>query len=587
MTPPHPLVHSDAPAEAVEQASVRAKNIQWSVSGDYSHQPSHLPLEANAQPDFYGNIVEGGISRYYDRAMLDSFTDYLKAQHPQAGAFKALMNIALEQGAWSRLRTAIPTADSFRRQAAKATVSRFSRVAPHDETELLSLAHAQRILGDVPKINPMTTALLNEIEALGTLETADLVDSFHSLLKKHFHFNPSLKSEQAFRAQLEKRRDRPAHSEKFDAQALQDQLNIGSAEFIDRFFIDDEDKVIRLEEKTRFKRLESKSDAQIRAFIEKHYGLSMLSPEAEAELLRKTATGSHQHQHLLVTRREWGDDTSSYRLATMAQAQAENRAYIDHHALTIRRASLRLRDKLLNSIVNEGDAGLILGDHGELIAGRVWRTQQLNSNRVFAYVNRDEPQRLIVDLLLDASASQTDSMTRVTMQAYIIAAALRAARIPVRVSSFQSQQGYTVIQQLIDYDRKDPLETLCSYFPDGANRDGFAFRIVRERMQRRSDSRNVLIVLSDGKPFDERIQINAQADASRKKYSGDFAVEDAARELRVLRRDGIGILGVFTGSADAVEDAQRIYGNSFAYVKRVERFAEIVAHFLRTELHAL
>ena len=100
----------------------------------------------------------------------------------------------------------------------------------------------------------------------------------------------------------------------------------------------------------------------------------------------------------------------------------------------------------------------------------------------------------------------------------------------------------------------------------------------------RSNLRSVLIVLSDGKPFDERIGINSHRFTQEAPYEKDRAVEDTAREIRALRREGVAVLGVFTGLEEDLSAARRIYGQQFAYVKQVERFADTVALFLQEQL---
>lgn len=59
-----------------------------------------------------------------------------------------------------------------------------------------------------------------------------------------------------------------------------------------------------------------------------------------------------------------------------------------------------------------------------------------------------------VDLLLDGSASRLHCQETIAAQGYILAKSLADCGIPVRVSSFCSLRGYTVLRVLKDFGEK-------------------------------------------------------------------------------------------------------------------------------------
>ena len=56
---------------------------------------------------------------------------------------------------------------------------------------------------------------------------------------------------------------------------------------------------------------------------------------------------------------------------------------------------------------------------------------------------------------------------------------------------------------------------------------------------------------------------------------------DTAKEVRAARRQGILVLGVFTGKEEDLLAEHLIYGNDFAYIRDINRFAEIVIKYLK------
>ena len=116
------------------------------------------------------------------------------------------------------------------------------------------------------------------------------------------------------------------------------------------------------------------------------------------------------------------------------------------------------------------------------------------------------------------------------------------------------------------------------------NRDGFVLRAVGERMAKRPETNKILIILSDGKPNDVRVFKKDVASPEIREYTGDTAVKDTAAEVRKLRRQGISVLGVFTGLETDLLAQQKIYGREFAYIKDLKQFAKIVGTYLKKEL---
>lgn len=571
------------------QQDSRAQNIQWTMANNYKWIPdklryNNLNFENEYELDTYGNMIEGAIHSTYRYEIISAFKDYLKSHHKEADSFISLLYITLETGAYEKNKQERPALTFYRKKRAKEVTGYFSFVAPHNESELLELAHAERILGYVPKISPMMKVVLNSLEGLDNENTEELIKDFYVLLKEHFHFDPTLKDDEKLNEVIEKIKKKDAVYLISDEKALQEQMSITSAEFTENMYLDDRKRENAGDVPSFSERKPTKQDKEIREFLEKNYGDSILTSKQEALLLNQVATGLHEDMKLLVTEGTWKDESNSYRKTLMKESYDEKCEYLDDNYVKIHREIMRLSDKLKGTILNDLDSVPALSHGGKLVAPLVWRSLKVDDGRVFQSTSNDDPGSLIVDLVLDSSASQIDRQTLVAMQGFILASALKNVKIPFRVTSFQSQQGYTIIKQMMDYNSLSDPKNILRYFPDAANRDGFALRTVRARMETKQRHKNVIIVLSDGKPNDERNGINTKRFLTKNQYTGDLAIDDTAHEVRNLRQEGIPVLGVFTGEENDLPAAQRIYGTNLAYIKKLERFSEIVSSFLEDEL---
>ena len=192
---------------------------------------------------------------------------------------------------------------------------------------------------------------------------------------------------------------------------------------------------------------------------------------------------------------------------------------------------------------------------------------------------------LTVDILLDASTSQIHRQEVVSAQGYMIAQALTACHIPVRVYSFCSLNGYTILNLFRDYNENDQNRRIFSYFTSGANRDGLAIRLAAGMMKDNHVDHRILIVLSDCKPNDV-IKVRSGT-GQYKDYAAGVGVQDTAQEVHAARMQDISVLCVFTGEDDALQNCQRIYGRDFVRIRSLNLFADAVGSMLQNRIRML
>ena len=203
---------------------------------------------------------------------------------------------------------------------------------------------------------------------------------------------------------------------------------------------------------------------------------------------------------------------------------------------------------------------------------------------MFTRILRSDPGDLSVDLLLDASTSQLDRQAAVAAQGYMIAESLTRCGIPVRVSSFCSLSGYTILSRYRDYRETDANERIFHYFTTGCNRDGLAIRAVGKGMEDSPCEHRMLILLSDARPNDV---VKLRRGGSYLDYAGQEGILNAAREVRSLLHRQVSVMCVFTGDDKDVPAAHTIYGRDFARIRSFDQFADTVGTLIQNQIRSL
>ena len=186
-----------------------------------------------------------------------------------------------------------------------------------------------------------------------------------------------------------------------------------------------------------------------------------------------------------------------------------------------------------------------------------------------------------MDLLLDGSTSQLDRQETVAAQGYMIAESLTRCGIPVRVTSFCSLSGYTVLTRYRDYKETDANERIFHYFTTGCDRDGLGIRALGRELEDSPCEHRLVILLSDAKPNDV---IKVLRDGTYCDYADEVGVLNTAMEVRSLLHRDIAVICVFTGDDEDLPAAHTIYGRNFARIRSLEQFADTVGTLIQNQI---
>ncbi len=224
-----------------------------------------------------------------------------------------------------------------------------------------------------------------------------------------------------------------------------------------------------------------------------------------------------------------------------------------------------------------------LADRGTLLPKRLWRIGRTGNVQVFKRELYEDSSSFVVDVLIDASGSQRSRQGQVAIQAYILSEALSNVGIPHRVTSFCTFWDYTVLHNFRDYDAdRTENSNIFEYVTSSNNRDGLAVKAVEYDLLQREEEHKILIVLSDGKPYD--VILNRPNARNPKPYHGDYAIKDTGFAVRKLRNQGVCVLGVFAGEEKDLQAEKKIFGKDFAYIRDISGFSPVVGRYLIKQL---
>ena len=333
--------------------------------------------------------------------------------------------------------------------------------------------------------------------------------------------------------------------------------------------------------------------AQDRAYIESCFGRSLYPPERLRKAEQELCTGDHLGCHLWfaagVPSPEQAPTPEAKHLAEQAQLQADrNRAYYAKNRELHRSVVLRLTEQIRNCILVHQQPHARVARSGSLDPVRVWRAPVLDDARVFRCAEEENQPAFTVDLLLDASASRLHCQEVIAAQGSILAESLANCGIPVRVSAFSSLRGYTVLRVLKGFADKN-LQNINRYFASGWNRDGLALRAAGDLLDFAPGPapRHLLILLTDASPNDSRRVPPSSENPLGHDYGGPFGVDDAAAEVRTLRRKGLRVSAVFMGEDRSIPDAERIYGKDLARIRGMDQLARAAGQLIQNEIREL
>ncbi len=571
----------------------RVSNLMWTVSGRYDdHMDIGEKSFISEEVALYHAVTAGARRLYID---WDKVKKFIKTR-VQAGLDKNILLNLLQLSTDLMIEEKVirerPGVADIRKNAYEAIVANFYKMHTGDLLEKVKHGIALKRVGKSVRMDHATQNLIRDLEALeNARDTESLLKNIQSIYLRYFPLY-----------QLNEEGDREARYEgrDFNQSDFNDWM-------LEEYFDDDEaplsdEEVEELLEAisdgmlaheglnhaagtaadNRVLRVREEDLEKIYEKVSFHYGSSYLPVEEVRRMQQQLCRNTHETCRIHMTDgvvRSQNDN--GFQQEYIKRTKIKNEIAYNINKRVHQRNINKLRDSLIRTMVQEEAADRILAGSGQLVANRLWRVGRSSNTKLFQRTVDNEKGCFVVDILIDASGSQRRNQPRVAAQAYVLSQALTLADIPTRVNGFSSFLDYTVIKRFRDYhDNISKNENIFEYHCTGNNRDGLAIRTVVSQLIKREEDNKVLIILSDGRPNDIKVG-KAKLQTDIPVYRGREAIIDTAIEVRRARQQGIMVLGVFTGRESDLKAEKMIYGKDFAYIKNIDRFADMVIRYLK------
>lgn len=566
---------------------IRQYNIIW----DFAEKYDFLPQKSYPMDEVYKNMTRGFIIKTFDFKVLDSYFDYLRAESPFFSEFSFITNLLMEDIAYKSLAKENLVIESLIKDFARKALRKYNFHEADNLIEQIEKAYYGKILAKPITEGPFFRTIYRDIFKIYELDTARLIEKLNEVFKTYFRFEKSKENESLLKEMIKDKKPKDFKNNKKDAKEfdfsddfIKDQFNIGSAEFTGNIYLEEKNK--DMDRHLILLNADKEGYHGSDEFIEDFYGKSVFPEMRVRSLEKKLATGVHAGKFLYFTKGVYTDSPNAkFYKKNRDEVFSKNKDYIEKNLAINNRSIKELAQTIKNSIANYEDFADVSKAYGIVDSTKAWKASVLKDFNIFDNVENDDVSTFKVDLLLDSSASQRNRQEIIANQAYIIENAMDEVGIPIRVMSFSTLRDHTVFNLFRDYNEKHNNKEIFKYFASGSNRDGLAFKVLNELIDKTKDNeKHIVIILSDGRPNDEKANINTVKLLEKEQYVGDVAVNDTAKEIRNIKNEEVSVLGVFTGEDEDIENGKLIYGTDFCRITSLENFSKIVSIFMKNTI---
>ena len=549
-------------------------------------------MRSDGQPDLYMNCVIGLVHKWFGEDLPKKLFASWAGDAHQA-MYDDLAWLALENAVYEKELPERPALAGLRQVHAAAffaseyQLSRQEWMAKNQLVYALQSARWKAVLGQKPPVlAPWEKGLSAALACPGTLSGEELTEAVRTAFRKYLRFDGTAHAKKPFTLHFGERWV-PLLTKLFTTEMVRtDDLAI------DRSAAAGENGMVRASNALRAQLESSDRENEDRDYVEGCFGRSLYPPRELALIEQRLCTRNHLGCHLWFTRGETVQGKTMradvQHLFDQAAEQAErNRADFLKNNDLYQSSILRLTEHIRNCMQVQQQPDAVSARQGHVDSQRIWRLPVLKDGKVFLRSEEENNPGFTVDLLLDGSASRLHCQETIAAQGYILARSLATCGIPVRVSSFCSLRGYTVVRILKDFSEKNAERKIFNYFAAGWNRDGLALRMAGKLLDTAPADRHLLILLTDASPDDSRKILPTGKVPLSRSYDGEAGVQDTAEEVRALRQQGVRVAAVFMGENTSAPDARTIYGQDLVRIQRMDQLATAAGKLIQEEIREL
>lgn len=574
----------------------RVNNLAWTVSGMYDEDIDSSEKDYSSKDvSLYFGIIAGARRKYLDWDIIKKYIMSRIKKSYDKDILYTLIELVLNSVIEDKVINERPGVEEIRNKAYKDVLVNYSKIHKEDILQTLRYTFILHAMNRHPAVDGLTTRIMKDIKAIDcNNDLMNILKRLDEIYLTYFEFiiNSQRENSQGNEQDIKNVNvDFDTFSDfMYEELYMDDEIetieseinNISSSMLVENLGEMDSGDLEKSQNRVIY--VDEVMAQKIYDKVEYYYGKAFLNEgeirKIETKYCRDVHEGCRVHFTDGVLRSECNN---AFQLKYVTR-QKENNLYKYRDNIKLHKRSInKLRESISRILIEESAVDRIYSDGGTICANRAWRIGRSNNTKVFYKDIRNEKGKYVIDILLDASGSQSRNQFNVAIQAYIIATALTSVGIPNRVMGYLSFLDYTVLKRYRNYnDNINSCENIFEYFAAGNNRDGLAIKAVSDALLEREEENKILIILSDGKPNDVKIgKDRSRSLRGEASYKGMVAVKDTALEVRKARKQGILVLGVFTGKEKDLEAEKMIYGKDFIYTKDIERFSDIVAMYLK------
>lgn len=549
-------------------------------------------MRSDGQPDLYMNCVIGLVHKWFGEDLPKKLFASWAGDAHQA-MYDDLAWLALENTVYEKELPERPALEKLRQAHAAAffaseyQLSRQEWMAKNQLVYALQSARWKAVLGQKPPVlAPWEKGLSAALACPGTLSGEELTEAVRTAFRKYLRFDGTAHAKKPFTLHFGERWV-PLLTKLFTTEMVRtDDLAI------DRSTAAGENGMVRASNALRAQLESGDRENEDRDYVEGCFGRSLYPPRELALIEQRLCTGNHLGCHLWFTRGETAQGKTmradvQHLFDQAAEQDERNRADFLKNNDLYQSSILRLTEHIRNCMQVQQQPDAVSARQGHVDSQRIWRLPVLNDEKVFLRSEEENNPGFTVDLLLDGSASRLHCQETIAAQGYILARSLATCGIPVRVSSFCSLRGYTVVRILKDFSEKNAERKIFNYFAAGWNRDGLALRMAGKLLDTAPADRHLLILLTDASPDDSRKILPTGKVPLSRSYDGEAGVQDTAEEVRALRQQGVRVAAVFMGENASAPDARTIYGQDLVRIQRMDQLATAAGKLIQEEIREL
>lgn len=574
----------------------RVNNLAWTVSGMYDEDIDSSEKDYSSKDvSLYFGIIAGARRKYLDWDIIKKYIISRIKKSYDKDILYTLIEIVLNSVVEDKVINERPGVEEIRSKAYKDVLVNYSKINKEDILQTLRYTFILQAMNRHPAVDGLTRRIMKDIKSI------DCNDDLMNILKRLDEIYLTY-----FEFIINSQRENSQGNEQ-DIKNVNVDFDTFSDFMYEELYMDEEIETIESEinnisntmlvenlgemgsgdlekSQNRVIYVDEAMAQKIYNKVEYYYGKAFLSESEIRKIETKHCRDVHEGCRVHFTDGVLRSECNNAFQLKYVTRQKENNLYKYRDNIKLHKRSInKLKESISRILIEESAIDRVYSDGGTICANRAWRIGRSNNTKVFYKDIRNEKGKYVIDILLDASGSQSRNQFNVAIQAYIIATALTSVGIPNRVMGYLSFLDYTILKRYRDYnDNINSCENIFEYFAAGNNRDGLAIKAVSDALLEREEENKILIILSDGKPNDVKIgKDRSRSLRGEASYKGIVAVKDTALEVRKARKQDILVLGVFTGKEKDLEAEKIIYGKDFIYTKDIERFSDIVAMYLK------